>query len=160
MAEKKTVSSEDYLEAILNVKREKGTVTVSAISEALAVTKPSVSYAIKKLVEQGLVEHETYGSVDLTPRGKKLARNVAAKHELLTVFISDILGARRQDAEQEACRMEHAMSDETRDRFEGFIEFVLSSPRTDEWLRNLRYYQEHRKRSPECLRNCAEQEMS
>jgi DtxR family Mn-dependent transcriptional regulator len=156
MADKQTASLEDYLEAILEVKEKDGVARVSSISDLVGVSRPSVSYAIKKLTKQGLVRHEDYGYVDLTPKGRKLAEEVTAKHELLQVFIADILGVDKEDAEQEACGMEHYLSEETREKLEGLVEFILSGPRTEEWLKNLRYYQANRKRSPKCLEKCAE----
>jgi DtxR family Mn-dependent transcriptional regulator len=160
MADRKTVSMEDYLEAILHIKKKDGVARVSSISDALGVKKPSVSYAVKRLTEEGLVRHEDYGYVDLTAEGQKLAEGVLEKHKLLTTFIADILGVDGEDAELEACNMEHYLSDETREKLEGLVEFILLGPRKEEWLENLRYYQENRERSPECLRSCRESKRS
>lgn len=151
MQENCTARIEDYVEAIHLLKRRDGIARISTISEMLDVTKPSASYAIKKLTEKGLVSHEDYGHVELTPRGLRLARKVTSKHELLLVFVADLLGVDRAKAEEEACKLEHALSDQTKEKLEGLVEFVLSDPKCERWIENLRYFQENRRRSSECL---------
>lgn len=155
MAEKQSVSLEDYLEAVFQVSRKEGVARISTISIFLGVTKPSVSYAINKLVEEGLVRHDNYSYVELTPEGHALARKIVEKHQLLTVFFTEILGVERQEAEKEACSMEHYLDAETKDKLEGLVGFILSGPGSNEWLKNLRYYQENRKRPHNCPERCA-----
>lgn len=155
MARKQTASLEDYLEAVLEISDREGVARISTISDQLGVTKPSVSYAIGRLTEKGFVRHEDYGYVELTPEGRTLAEKVIEKHELLKVFIEEILGVGREDAEKEACCMEHCLDDGTKDKLEGLVEFILSGPRSAEWLENLRYFQENRRRSPGCRQRCA-----
>ncbi|MDD5448380.1 MAG: metal-dependent transcriptional regulator [Actinomycetota bacterium] len=151
MVEEQTASMEDYLEAILLLTRKSGAARVTSISDFLGVTKPSVSYALKKLSKRGLVVHEGYGDVSLTSAGRKLAEKVLEKHQLLVVLLVDILGVGEETAKRDACRMEHSLSDETKSKLEGLAEFILASPGANKRLEKLRYYQENLDRYHEDL---------
>ena len=91
MAIQQTASMEDYLEAIALLSEGSKPVKVTEISSALGVKKPSVTSALTRLSESGLVTHERYGSVELTPEGERLARDVYWRHETLRHFLVDIL---------------------------------------------------------------------
>ncbi len=119
-------SLEDYLEAIHLLQKEKGRARVVEIARHLGVKGPSVTGALGQLSRRGLVRHERYGAVDLTPRGESLAREILARHRKLSRFLREILGVSEERAEKEACRIEHAMSRETWRRFERFLEGVFS----------------------------------
>jgi len=111
---KESSSLEDYLEAILGLS-ESATpaVRVTDLSERLAVSKPSVSIAVKKLADAGLVSHEPYGDIRLTPAGRERAEDVASRHDLMYRFLRNILGVSGETAERDACRLEHGLSPET-----------------------------------------------
>ena len=89
--------------------------------------KPSVEWALKKLGGAGLVVHEKYGDVDLTPEGASIADEVYRRHKALFSFLADILKVSPPVAEQDACKMEHALSRESINRLEGFIDSVTGS---------------------------------
>jgi DtxR family Mn-dependent transcriptional regulator len=125
MKDKTTASMEDYLEAIIMLKEDGRESTVTAISELIGVKKPSVNWALKKLVDAGYVTHERYGDIDLTPEGAIVAREVYRRHKTLTSFLVDILRVHPEIAARDACKMEHVMSKETIKRLEKFIDFVL-----------------------------------
>ena len=146
-----TASMEDYLEAIAFLRAEAGRVRVSDISRRLDVKMPSVTSALKKLADQGLVEHERYGDVELTPEGRGIAEDVIHRHEALRRFLTEILGVEPERAAEDACAMEHSLSSPSRDRLSKFIEFVLAGPRQPEWLKNFEYYVEHGERPKVCL---------
>ena len=132
---------EDYLEAIAVLRERRRVVRVSQISEELAVSMPSVTAAIKKLSDEGLVEHEPYGHVELTREGETIARDVFHRHEALRRFLGEILGVEAAEAAEDACRMEHAISASTRDRLAEFVEFVLGNPRgIPEWVEQFNDY--------------------
>ena len=117
-------SLEDYIEVVYDLHQEKGEARISDISTRLSLAKPSVNAAIKKLVSLGLVKHELYGGVDLTDEGKALAGNVRHKHNILLRFLENILGVDHDVAENEACLLEHSISDDTMSKLESFIESV------------------------------------
>ncbi len=123
---KTSPSLEDYLEAIVMLKEGGRESTVTAISEVIGVKKPSVDWALKKLVDAGYITHERYGDIDLTPTGANIAEEVYRRHKALTSFLVDILGVNPETAAKDACKMEHVMSRETINRLEKFIDFVLA----------------------------------
>jgi DtxR family Mn-dependent transcriptional regulator len=148
-------SMEDYLETIALLNRDRPAVRVSEVSRALGVTMPSVTSAIKKLSEEGLVEHEKYGYVRLTPEGQKIAEDVFNRHEILRHFFTNILGVNPAIADEDACKMEHAISPDTLERLSKFVDFVSTCPVGEpDWLRGFEHFFEHGERSEMCLARC------
>jgi DtxR family Mn-dependent transcriptional regulator len=107
-----TQSLEDYLEMVSFLSDE-GEVRVTDIAARLKVSKPSVLTALKVLEEQGLLEHERYRTVSLTRKGAVQAAEIRGRHDFLTAFLRDIVGVDAVIAEQDACKMEHVLSEET-----------------------------------------------
>jgi DtxR family Mn-dependent transcriptional regulator len=107
-----TQSLEDYLEMV-GFLSDDGEVRVTDIASRLGVSKPSVLTALKTLEDQGLLEHERYRSVTLTERGKEAAAEIRGRHNFLKSFLQDVLGVSPEIAEQDACKMEHVLSEET-----------------------------------------------
>lgn len=106
-------SLEDYAEAILELEGKEGSARVTDISKRLAVSKPSVSEALAVLKERGIVEYAPYSYIRLTDKGRTLAKKVRRRHEILSEFLTDILGIRPEKANVQACRMEHILEPET-----------------------------------------------
>jgi len=104
---------EDYLETIHLLSKENGGVRVKDVAHALSITMPSVSGAIKKMVKQGLVSHPRYDLIALTPKGVSLATEIYNRHRVIKKFLQEILKLDPKVAEQDACRMEHIISQET-----------------------------------------------
>ena len=130
-----SANMEDYLEAIRTLSSAGTNVTVTQLSDALNVSKPSVTAAMAKLAGEGLVEHEKYGAVDLTARGKVIAEDVCHRHETLKVFLTEILGVSPGTAEEDACKLEHHLSHDSSMRLTRFIAYVLNDARgRPEWL--------------------------
>jgi len=151
----RSASAEDYLEAIAVLASEGAPVKVTGISKVLGVKKPSVTYALKKLSEEGFVRHQRYGDVELTPEGATIAEDVCRRHQTILGFLVDLLSVDPEVAEEDACRMEHSLSHATLERLEKFLEFVLTCPRGEpEWLKGFNYYFEHGERDEECLARC------
>ncbi len=107
-------SLEDYLRAItdLSDQEQKG-VRISDIANRLNIAKPSVIQAIGDLKEKGLVKQEPYSPVYLTCEGLNKGREVTYRHEVISAFLERILSVSPIIAEQDACRMEHIISEET-----------------------------------------------
>ena len=106
-------SVEEYLEAIYSF-NEKGELAKNQdLSEKLRVAPPSVSQMIKKLADEGLVTYEPYKGVLLTGKGTARAQKVVRKHRLLERFLYDTLGLNINKVHDEACKLEHSISDET-----------------------------------------------
>ena len=107
-------SSEDYLEMILMLQEKKGFVRSVDIATELCVTKPSVSYATKRLRENGYIEMDRDGLITLTDRGMAIAAKMLDRHHTLTKFLV-ALGVDKKTAEEDACKIEHDISQKTFD---------------------------------------------
>lgn len=105
-------SREDYLEAILILKKQKGTVRNADIAAHLGFSRPSVSIAVKKLASEGYITTDENSFIHLSSSGSEIAHKVYEKHLILTHILRD-LGVSRQQAEKDACRLEHHLSDES-----------------------------------------------
>ncbi|HAM78408.1 MAG: metal-dependent transcriptional regulator [Treponema sp.] len=107
-------SGEDYLEAILCLKEENGIARSVDVARRLNVSKPSVSRAMSILEEKGYVFVGKIGSLELTEEGKKLADEIYARHVLLTRFLQKITGVSEEQAEENACKIEHDIDDDVK----------------------------------------------
>ena len=105
-------SAEDYLEQILILLEKKGYARSTDIAASLGVTKPSVSVAMKKLRENGYISMEKGGLISLTDKGYPIARKIYDRHQKLTRYLIQ-LGVPEEIAKEDACRMEHDISQET-----------------------------------------------
>ncbi|BBB33563.1 DtxR family transcriptional regulator, Mn-dependent transcriptional regulator [Thermotomaculum hydrothermale] len=123
MEEKLSKSLEDYLEAILIIKKQKGEVRVKDLMSFFNYKVSSVNQAIKQLKAKELVEHESYGNIKLTEKGKNLAKQVYKKHTLLVEFLSSILQIEQNIAERDACSFEHFIHEETYRKFKKMVKF-------------------------------------
>ena len=114
-------SAEDYLEAILIIKERKGYVRSIDVANELAVSKPSVSYATKRLRENGYVEFNEDGMLTLTEAGAEIASKTYQKHKLFSQFFQ-MIGVDAETAQEDACKVEHDLSEETFGRICAFVE--------------------------------------
>ena len=118
-----TPSLEDYLETIYLLQHgETREARVREIASARSVKASSVSPALRRLSDLGYLCYEQRETIRLTESGKAAARRVYARHVLLFQFFHDILGMDEAPAREEACGLEHALSDEGMDRLVHFIE--------------------------------------
>ena len=107
-------SSEDYLEAMLMLKQERGYIRSIDVAEKLGVTKPSVSYATKRLRESGYISLDPAGMIVLLGPGLEIAERMYERHMLLTDLLIG-LGVSPETARRDACEIEHDLSEETFD---------------------------------------------
>ena len=105
-------SAEDYLEAILMLHEEKGFARSVDIAAKLDVTKPSVSFAMKRLRENGYITMDEDSRIELTEAGYAVAARIYDRHKTLTAFIAE-LGVPEAIAREDACKAEHDLSEET-----------------------------------------------
>jgi len=115
-------SNEDYLEALYQLGGAAKAIRSVDLASKLGVSKASVNKAINNLKNAGLVEQPHYGDISLTQEGLNYARKVQSRHEILTQFLTEVLGVEPKRAQEEACTMEHAISDDTLDKWVGFME--------------------------------------
>ncbi|QTQ14452.1 metal-dependent transcriptional regulator [Treponema parvum] len=102
-------SREDYLETVLMLQQQNGFVRSVDIANHLKVSKPSVSRAMDILSEGGYITFGLGNMIKLTEEGEKKARSVYGRHIMLTDFFVKITGVSREQAEENACRVEHAI---------------------------------------------------
>lgn len=107
-----TESKEDYLEAIYIVCKVKGAARNASVADVLNVRGSSASVAIRQLVEHGYVLRDQYDLISLTEKGKEIAERIYARHCFFRAYLISI-GVSEETAEQDACRMEHALSEES-----------------------------------------------
>ena len=107
-------SAEDYLEAMLMLKQERGYIRSIDVAEKLGVTKPSVSYATKRLRESGYISFDPAGMILLLPPGLEIAERMYERHMLLTELLIG-LGVEPEIAREDACKIEHDLSVESFD---------------------------------------------
>lgn len=105
-------TAEDYLEAILMIKERQGYVRSVDIADQLGITKPSVTYTTKRLKEAGYITNDYAGMIVLTDSGMKIADATYTRHKKLTEFLTG-LGVNPETAREDACRIEHDLSDES-----------------------------------------------
>ena len=105
-------SAEDYLEMILMLREEKGYARSVDIAAKRGVTKPSVSFAMKNLRENGYITMDQDNYIILTEVGDAIARRIYDRHKVLTRFLIQ-LGVSEQTARKDACKIEHDISEET-----------------------------------------------
>jgi DtxR family transcriptional regulator, Mn-dependent transcriptional regulator len=125
MPESISASKQDYLETILDFSADAGPVRSIDIARALGVSRASVNKSLGALKETGLIEHEHYGDVKLTEKGLKVARQVRARHNILKAFLITVLDVNPDTAENDACRMEHAISRETATKLEEYLKNLI-----------------------------------
>ena len=105
-------SSEDYLETMLMMQKKHGFIRSIDVAEHLGVTKPSVSYATKRLRENGYISMDKTGLITLEPAGMAIAQEMLERHQTLTNFFVN-LGVDQETAESDACKIEHDLSPQT-----------------------------------------------
>jgi DtxR family Mn-dependent transcriptional regulator len=121
---KHSQSEEDYLEALYKLNIKNKAIRVKDVAQALDVKMPSVVAAVRSLSEKGLVEQEKYSHIELTTKGEKVGKDVYDRHRLLYSFLHEVLGLNEITAEEDACRMEHHLSPQTRERLSRIVEFT------------------------------------
>lgn len=114
-------SSEMYLESILILSKERPFVRAIDVSEYMGFSKQSVSRAVGLLKEGGFLNVEQNGNLLLTDSGTRLAEKIYARHTLLSEVLIKI-GVDEKTASEDACKIEHDISDETFDALRSFLE--------------------------------------
>ena len=117
---------EDYVEAIEVLSKKKKVVRVKDIAKDLKIKMPSVTAALQKLEEKGLINYERYGYIDLTNKGRKIAEKVYSRHSFLTDFFHTVLKIDKKRADDVGCRIEHHLSSEACRQIFKLLEFYKS----------------------------------
>lgn len=121
---KSTESSENYLEAILMLKEKNGLVRSIDVVHHMGFSKPSVSHAMGLLRQNGLITMDKEGWIELTEDGYAIASSIYERHRLISSWLV-ALGVSQETAAEDACRMEHDLSDETFQKLKEHIQGKL-----------------------------------
>nr|MBN2277671.1 metal-dependent transcriptional regulator [candidate division Zixibacteria bacterium] len=136
-----TSSQEDYLEAILHIEKENGAARTKEISKRLRITYSAVTKALQSLAKKNLVYYKPYGLIRLTPTGKRIANDVVNRHTALKEFLIKVLHVDEDEADDAACKMEHAISKNIINRIIKFVEYVENCPHVNiKWLDEFGYH--------------------
>lgn len=122
-----TESTEMYLITVYRLTRRAPHASTQEIAAMLGISPPSVSERIKRLSEQGYLNHEWREGTTLTEQGERIAVNVLRKHRLVETFLVKMAGYELDEVHDEACQIEHAISDRLADR----LEAMLGHPQVD-----------------------------
>ena len=121
MPGKTTESLEMYLENILVLQNTLGRVRSIDIAHKTGYSKPSVSRAVKLLVNDGCIDIDADGFITLTKKGRQIADDILDRHRIISAFFESI-GVGEETASEDACRIEHVISDETFEKLKKYIE--------------------------------------
>ena len=114
-------SGEDYLEAILVLQKKKGRVRSVDLALHMGFSKPSISHAVGLLKKEGLLTVDADGCLHLTNMGKDVAEKIYERHLFFTEQLVAV-GVDQKTAEQDACRIEHAISEEAFQKLKASVE--------------------------------------
>lgn len=156
-----TESMENYLEVILDLENKHKVARAKDIADKLMIQPGSVSGALKKLEEKGLINYAPYSYISLTPKGKKTAQEIVHRHKVLKDFLLNVLQVGPDIAEQTACRMEHVIDRISLERLVLFIEYIHTCPRAgDQWLASFKNYCKTLKHDKNQCELCVDQLMT
>lgn len=154
MIETLTPTMEDYLELIYNLGKNTKVVRVRDIARGMDVKMPSVTSMLNTLGKKNLINHEKYDYVELTEQGVQIAGEIAHQHQIMFNFLTNILGIDPKTADEDACKMEHAVSPVTIKKLVQFMEFMEACPRVGpDWLQYFNEYCETGSSKDVCVRH-------
>jgi len=161
IAEGLSASLEDYLQVIFHLEESNRVARAKEIADQMSVQRASVTGALKALANRGLINYSPYSHITLTAEGRYIAHDIVRRHNTLREFFIATLQLDPQQAEANACRIEHAIDAVAVDRLVHFLEFLKFCPRTNlEWLDGFALYCQSGAQDSscrECLRVCLDQ---
>ena len=118
-------SSEEYLKTMYILKQQNGNIRVTDIAKKMNCTKPSVNKAVYNLKDSGLLNYESYGTIELTERGENLAKKILEAYDIVYVFLKDVLNIEEDEAKSEAEKIKLAITDKTINKLAKYVHRVL-----------------------------------
>lgn len=119
-------ASEEYLKTMYVLQIQNKEIRVTDIANQMNLSKPSVNKAINNLKENGLVDYETYGKIELTENGIDLAKKILEAYDISYVFFKDVLGLTEESAKREAEKLKLTMEDNTINNLAKYVHKVLN----------------------------------
>jgi len=132
---------EDYAELVYIIQNKKEKVHTNDVASALDINPASVTEIFQKLSDEGYINYEKYSGVTLTEKGKKIAIKTKRKHDTLKKFLI-ILGVDEKIADEDACKIEHNVNQETMKKLRKFVEFAKLENGCSRWLDHFKYFNE------------------
>ena len=155
-----SASLEDYLEVIFHLEQSNRVARAKDIADQMNVQRASVTGALKALSGRGLINYSPYSFITLTTSGRGIARDVIRRHKTLKEFFMNTLQLGPDDAEANACRIEHAIDPSAIERLVRLLEFMSICPRTgSDWFDGFARFCKIGQPSSDChtcLKECAE----
>lgn len=131
MNKKISMALESYLEKIAELQAEFGVVNSSVLAERMGCKRSSVTSALRRLAEKGLINYQTYKPVTLTKEGLDTIERLDTFHNVLAQFFTEILNIQEDFSQQEACRLEHRISKAVVERIALYLEFKRKNENFD-----------------------------
>ena len=132
---------ENYIETIYDLEMKYGSAHTGDIASKLDIKPASATEMMQKLSDMGYVKYEPYHGVSLTPKGKKIAKDLMQRHRTIAKFLI-IMGVDKETAEADACQIEHNVTPKTMKKLTKFVEFVESDLGQHDWLDDFREFKE------------------
>ena len=126
-----TKSQEEYIKTMYILKKQNENIRVTDIANKMNCTKPSVNKALHILKNNGLINYETYGTIELTIEGEKLAKKVLEAYDIVYVFLKDVLNLDEEEAEDEAEKIKLAITDKTINKLAKYVHKELGLTNLD-----------------------------
>ena len=124
-------SLEEYLKTMYILEKQNGKIRVTDIAKKMNCTKPSVNKAIYNLKDNGLLNYETYGTIELTEEGKDLAKKILEAYDIVFLFLKDVLNLEEEEAESEAEKIKSSITDNTINKLAKYVHSVLDLTNLD-----------------------------
>lgn len=118
-------SLEEYLKTIYVLKKQNGHIRVTDIANKMNCSKPGVNKAINNLKANGLINYETYGTIELTKKGEEHAKKILETYDIVYLFFKEVLNLDDNLAKEEAEKVKLAITDETTNKLAKYIHNVL-----------------------------------
>ncbi len=116
---------EEYLKTMYILKKQSGNVRVTDVANKMNCTKPSVNKALHNLKDNGLVNYESYGTIELTDEGENLAKKILEAYDIIYLFLKDVLNLNGDEAREEAEKMKSNLNDNTINELAKYVHKVL-----------------------------------
>ena len=114
-------SLEEYLKTMYVLNKQNGNVRVTDIANKMNCTKASVNKAINNLKENGLINYESYGKIELTSEGEELAKKILEAYDIVYIFLKEVLNLEEEHAEEEAEKIKLAITDDTINKLAKYV---------------------------------------
>ncbi len=123
-----TQTKENYLKAVYSLNQKNGTISITELSKAMNVSKPTANNMVKKMMGKNWVIYEKYKPLELTQKGKKLGALIVRKHRLTEMFLTEVMGFGWEEVHDIAEEMEHLNSEKIFDRMDEILGFPTTDP--------------------------------